>query len=282
MEQGRIGQELLEVCPILEIATLGRHHVLVNNQAAQFKSKTAEELFFYLLAHPNGKQKEEILEQLWQTEPTNQSNNRFRVTVHRIRQALGHNQALLEQDNRYRLNAAVLAATDLNQIYQTLEEARHAPNKELRLQAFKRVIALYQGDFLPSITTTWANELREQLRGVFVRANLEISLLYCGTGTCAKAVSTLDAALRIDPYMGENHHQKLMTCLSVVEDKYIAIEHYRRFIHFLQVELEDSPMPETVALAERIKNGEKICNREPMSFTTNCCFSRDGAYVGLA
>ncbi len=264
----------------LEIATLGTHQILVNGAEAQFKSKTAEELFFYLLAHPEGKQKEEILEQLWQTEPNKESNNRFRVTVHRIRHALESNDALLEQHNRYRLHADVLAATDLNQMYKALEQAHDAPTEELKLRAFQSLIRLYKGDFLPSVTASWANELREELRGVYVRANLEISLLHCGTGACAGAVSALVRALHIDPYIGENYHQKLMTCLSVVEDKYASIEHYRRFIHFLRVELEDSPMPETLILAERIKNGEKICNRAPMQITANCPFSSDGACVG--
>lgn len=270
----------LEVFISLEIRTLGTHQVLVNGAEAQFKSKTAEELFFYLLAHPEGKQKEEIFEQLWQTEPTKESNNRFRVTVHRIRQALENNDVLLEQHNRYRLNAYVLASTDLNQMYRTLESAHHAATEELKLRAFQNVIGLYKGDFLPSMTVAWANELREELRGVYVRANLEISLLHCGTGACAGAVGALVRALRIDPYIGENYHQKLMTCLSVVEDKYAAIEHYRRFIHFLCAELEDSPMPETLVLAERIKNGEKICNRQPVQVTANCPFSSDGACVG--
>ncbi len=264
----------------LEIKTLGTHQVLVNGSEAQFKSKTAEELFFYLLAHPEGKQKEEILEQLWQTEPNKESNNRFRVTVYRIRHALENNDVLLEQHNRYRLNANVLEATDLNQMYKTIKTAHEAPSEELRLKAFQGLIALYKGDFLPSVTASWANELREELRGLYVRANLEISLLHCGTGACAGAVSALVRALRIDPYIGENYHQKLMTCLSVVEDKYAAIEHYRRFIHFLRSELEDSPMPETLVLAERIKNGDKICNRELMQVTANCPFSSDRACVG--
>jgi two-component SAPR family response regulator len=264
----------------LEIKTLGTHQVLVNGSQAQFKSKTAEELFFYLLAHPEGKQKEEILEQLWQAEPNKETNNRFRVTVHRIRHALDNNDVLLEDHNRYRLHATVLAATDLNQMYKILEQANHTSSEELKLQAFQQVIQLYQGDFLPSVTASWANELREELRGVYVRANLEISLLHCGAGACEGAVGALVRALHIDPYIGENYHQKLMTCLSVVEDKYAAIEHYRRFIHFLRSELEDSPMPETLALAERIKSGEKICNRSPMQFTTNCPFSSNGACVG--
>jgi two-component SAPR family response regulator len=264
----------------LEIKTLGTHQVLVNGSEAQFKSKTAEELFFYLLAHPEGKQKEEILEQLWQTEPNKETNNRFRVTVHRIRHALENNDVLLEDHNRYRLNSAVLAATDLNQMYKTLSEAHGTATDETKLKALQAVIKLYQGDFLPSVTASWANELREELRGVYVRANLEISLLHCGAGACEGAVGALVRALRLDPYIGENYHQKLMTCLSVVEDKYAAIEHYRRFIHFLRSELEDSPMPETLELAERIKIGEKICNRSSMQVTANCPFSGDGACVG--
>ena len=264
----------------LEITTLGAGSVLIDGTPVQFKSKTAEELFFYLLAYPEGKQKEDILETLWQTEPNKDSNNRFRVTVHRIRSALLSSNALIEEHNRYRLGAEVLAQTDLHHLYKALSEAGNTNDEAGRLLAFQKVLAIYQGDFLPSFNTTWANELREELRSVYVRANLEISLLHCGTGACEGAVGALVRALRVDPYIGENYHQKLMTCLSVVEDKYAAIEHYRRFIHFLRSELEDSPMPETSELAERIKRGEKICNREPMQLTQNCPFSSDGACVG--
>jgi len=54
-----------------------------------------------------------------------------------------------------------------------------------------------------------------------------------------------------------------MTCLTVTDDRYAATEHYRRFVRFLREELGDTPMPETVALAARIKCGEQICERRP-------------------
>jgi two-component SAPR family response regulator len=265
----------------LEIQTLGTSAVFVDNQPATFKSRTAEELFFYLLAHPEGKTKEQIFEDLWATSPNKDSNNRFRVTVHRIRTALSHPEAILEQFERYVVHADILAATDLHRLHLALEQANQTSQDEVaNLAAYQRVLGIYKGDFLPEIGATWATELREELRGIYVRANLELSMLHCSAGACEGAVSALVRALRIDPFIGENYHQKLMTCLSVVETKYAAIEHYRRFLAFLREELSDTPMPETLELAERIKNGEQICNRKPMQLTTNCPFSSDGACVG--
>ena len=75
-----------------------------------------------------------------------------------------------------------------------------------------------------------------------------------------------------------------MTCLSVVEGKYAAIEHYRRFLGFLREELEDTPMSETRDLAERIKGGESICNRKlgiDTHLTLNCPLTSDGSCPGV-
>ena len=93
-----------------------------------------------------------------------------------------------------------------------------------------------------------------------MRAEIELSLLHRQRGDCQSSVAALARALRRDPFIGENHHQKLMSCLSVVENKYVAIEHYRRFLAFLRDELDDTPMPETMLLAQRIKAGEEVCS----------------------
>ena len=93
-----------------------------------------------------------------------------------------------------------------------------------------------------------------------MRAEIELSLLHRQRGDCQASVAALARALRRDPFIGENHHQKLMSCLSVVESKYAAIEHYRRFLAFLRDELDDTPMPETMLLAQRIKAGEEVCS----------------------
>jgi two-component SAPR family response regulator len=269
---------------MLDVQTLGTAQVLVDGAPAIFHSKTAEELFFYLLAHPEGKSKEDILETLWNETPGKDSNNRFRVTVHRVRHALGDPEAIQESYGRYHLSSAILERTDMQQLFKALEIANTTTDPSQRLAAFQRVLSVYQGDFLPNVHADWAAQAREELKNVYVRASLELSLLHCDQGACEGAVGALVRALRADPFIGENYHQKLMTCLSVVEGKYAAIEHYRRFLHFLRDQLDDTAMPETTVLAERIKRGERICNstHDPSSpvLLQNCPFTPDGSCPG--
>ena len=74
---------------------------------------------------------------------------------------------------------------------------------------------------------------------------------------------SLVRAAETDPLIGEDHHQRLMVCLTMTRDKYAAIEHYRRYRHFLAEEVGDTPMPDTVALAEQLKAGVRPCENGP-------------------
>jgi two-component SAPR family response regulator len=270
----------------IQVHSLGRAEVLVNDVPADWHAQAAKELFFFLLSHPEGSSKDEIFERLWGLESDPASNNRFRVTVHRVRTALGRNDAIIEEYGRYRLSNEVLSSTDIHELYSVLEQANHASNPSERRQSYQRALSLYVGDYLLGENADWVLEAREEHKAAYVRAALELSLLHCDQGSCESAVGALVRALRADPFIGENYHQKLMTCLSVVEGKYASIEHYRRFLAFLREELEDSPMQETRDLAERIKGGESICKRklEPDmgdGWTTNCPLTSDGSCPGV-
>lgn len=268
----------------LSIQTLGRSEVLIDGQAAEWHAQAAKELFFFLLSHVEGCSKEEILEQLWNLQPDPSANNRFRVTVHRVRTALGRPDAIYEEYGRYRLSNEVLMVTDVHQLYLTLENAHHNSEPLERQRLYQHVLNLYHGDYLPGEHAEWARIAREEYKAAYVRAALELSLIHCDHGSCDAAVGALVRALRADPFIGENYHQKLMTCLSVVEGKYASIEHYRRFLGFLRDELEDTPMGETRDLAERIKGGESICNRKlgiDAHLTLNCPLTSDGSCPGV-
>ena len=268
----------------LSIRTLGNTEVLIDGQPADWHAQTARELFLFLLSNPEGVSKNEILERLWGLEPTPSASNRFRVTVHRVRTALDRHDAIREEFGRYRVSSEVLCATDIHRWYTTLERANHATDPTERLSLYQRALGMYHGDYLPGENADWVNGVREEHKAAYVRAALEVSLLHCDHGSCESAVGALVRALRADPYIGENYHQKLMTCLSVVEGKYASIEHYRRFIHFLREELSDAPMDETRDLAERIKGGESICVRHlgpDVPLTLNCPLTPDGSCPGV-
>lgn len=261
----------------LTLHTFGRADVLLGGQSVRWGAESARELVFYLLAQPEGRSRSKIIDALWREEDSARSGNRFRVALHRARTALGGPEQIVEAHGVYRLAPEVLRASDVYALYAALSEAEHAEG-EPRRQALDRAVAVYQGEFLPHEEAEWVQAAREEYQSAYTRARLERSVLHCEHLHCGRAVQDLAGALRADPYLGENHHQQLMTCLSVVEDKYAATEHYRRFLKFLRDELGDTPMPETVELAERIKAGEVICQRvgREAALPQHCPLASDG------
>jgi two-component SAPR family response regulator len=245
----------------LKILTLGQAQVLVDGQPAKWHSDSARALFFYLLAFPNGKSREEIIDAIWESQPSAATNNRFRVTMCRLRSALGWRESIVESHSRYQLDQVVLESSDTHEFYVLLDRAEHASTPALRLEGYEQAFVVYAGDYLPFETSSWVLKLRNEHNAAFARAKIAVSLLHCHQGLCQASVGVLVTALSNDPFLGENHHQKLISCLSVVEGKFAAIEHYRRFVAFLDTDLKDTPMPETIVLAARVKTGERICVR---------------------
>ena len=265
--------------PALEILVLGQAQVLVEGKSAVWQAAGAGELFYFLLAHPEGRIKEDILAKLWNKEVDGASGNRFRVTLHRLRAALGGGESVLEEGGRFKLSQEVLASSDLYALHRAFDRAEHATDDSERRELLERGIALYHGDFLPDERADWATQAREEHRAAYVRAALELSLLYCDQTRCDAAVASLARALKADPFIGENYHQDLMTCMTVIEQKYGAVEHYRDFLRLLRDDLDDTPMLETVRLYDRIKGGQPLCSHH-IGGTGRCShlgqFEQDG------
>ncbi|GIW26012.1 MAG: hypothetical protein KatS3mg069_2279 [Meiothermus sp.] len=247
-----------QASPVLQVRTLGQVEVLVAGRPAVWHAHTAEELFFYLLSYPEGKSKAEILETLWGLDPGPVANNRFRVTLFRLRTALQNPEAVQEDHGRYRLHESVLQSADLYSFYRALSEGYHASSEAMRLESFLKAIALYQGDYLPGFSTNWVMQAREEHKTAYVQALLEVALIHYDRSDWKNTAAYLQQALHKDPYLGEHYHQRLMWCLAAAGDRYGAIEHYRRFVKFLREELGDTPMPETQALAEHIKQNQPL------------------------
>ena len=248
----------------LTIRALGSAEVTVDGQPAEWESVAARDLLFYLLAYPEGRTREDVLEDLWGVAPGGSGNTRFRVTLHRLRAALGDVSVVTERFGRLVLSEEVRRASD---VYVFTEGMARAAALDPATDAVKRRAALlgataaYRGALLPAVRSTWAHEAREELRLAYARASIELAVLHCAAAQCVPALSHLALGLKADPYLGENYHQDLMSCLSVVETRYAAVEHYRRYLRFLRDDLEDSPMTETVDLAERLKTGLHVCPR---------------------
>ena len=245
----------------LKIVTFGQARVFIGDQDVVWHASSARDLFFFLLSFPEGRGRDDIATALWPDEDGENaaSSNRFRVALHRLRAALGESEAVVKNHDRYHLSRDVLAASDVFALHAALQDADLATTPEAKQLALQWAVDAYGGEYLPDHRADWASVAREEHKASYVRATLELSMLHCEAAECDLAIRHLAQALRADPLIGENYHQDLMACLASVESKYVAVEHYRRFIKYLRDEMSDSPMLETAVLAGRLKAGELVC-----------------------
>lgn len=244
------------------IRTLGQESVTVNGEPVHWPSRAARDLFYLLLTRPRGYTRDQIVEWLWNSSQTLEHGGNFKVTLHRLRQALGDGQATVEHDELYRLADRYHQASDHVLFQQGLQRARGTERREQRLQVTYQALSLYAGDFLPDRTAEWLDETREALRSAYVRARLETAQLHCGALECHSAVRSLAGALMTDPLSGEQYHRNLMGCLCMVGKPDEAVTHYRHFLGFIQRDIGDMPARETVLMAEQIRGGEPHTARQ--------------------
>ncbi|MEF2277134.1 BTAD domain-containing putative transcriptional regulator [Deinococcus sp. YIM 134068] len=243
----------------LHIHTLGDAVVLLSGQPLAWPARSAEELLWYLHAHEDGVYRADAVAELWGLEDTPAAANRFRVALCRLRATLGSADAVMEVRGRYALHPALLAQSDTAALHAGLHDARFARDDAEREAALRRALAVADGEYLPGVRAEWVDAARAHHRAARVRAHVALAMLHCARRECPLAALALTRAVECDPLIGEDHHQRLMTCLAATRGKYEAVEHYRRYRRYLRDEVGDTPMPETVCLAERIKLGEVPC-----------------------
>ncbi|WP_052351760.1 AfsR/SARP family transcriptional regulator [Deinococcus pimensis] len=219
------------------------------------------DLFFYLLAAPDGRTRAQIVEDLWGTDEDDAALNRLRVTLHRLKAAFDGLCVVQEHGGRYRLNPDLAAKSDLHTFDVCLSLARQHLGPDERRARLEEAAHRYPGDFLTDVRATWAQEARDALRARYVRVLLELSSVHCDAAHCRGATCRLSQALTLDPFQGERLHQNLIACLAEQGDASAAIGHFRGFARFLRDDLGDAPLEETRALADLVREGRPPCPR---------------------
>lgn len=246
----------------LVVKTLGQDLVLLGGQAVHWPSRATHDLFSVLLLSPRGATKFDLVEKLWGGTDVGETTGNFKVTLHRLRQALEDKFVVIEHGGRYSLSAEYLECSDCMQFQNALSLARAAATRDERVKRLSEAIAIYGGDYLPEQLHDWADETRIMLRAAYVQATLELARIHCGAVECHSAVRHLATGLASDPLVGENHHQTLMTCLCTLGRSDDAVSHYRLYRSYLEREIGDAPTGDTVRLADQIRNSEPHVSRQ--------------------
>jgi len=237
----------------LRVITLGREEVIrdgVPIPSTGWRAAAAREIFLYLLfAGP--KTRGEISLVFWPDSSADQVRANFHTTLHRARQALGADVILYDKE-LYFINPDLDVWCDALQFERLARQANMLPAHDARAEDLRRkAVALYRGDFLPSLDAEWVYVRRDML------AELYLDTLI-GLGRCAQArndyrtaIATFHEALSVDPYR-EEIHREIMSCYGEMGERGRVLDHLRELRRLFRRELSAEPTEETLRFAQSL------------------------------
>jgi DNA-binding SARP family transcriptional activator/tetratricopeptide (TPR) repeat protein len=125
----------------------------------------------------------------------------------------------------------------------------------------EEAVALYRGELLPELYDEWLDSLRERFRNVYQAVLAQLVSQMRMRGDLTRAISAARMILEADPWR-EDIVRRIVALRYELGDAAGAIHEYRDFAGRLREEMGVDPMPETVAVAERVLKGDVVAQDE--------------------
>jgi len=237
----------------LRVYALGPTQVFLHAEPvllSRWASVRTRELFFFLLAHPEGVRRDQVGALFWPDLPPSRMNTVFHTVLYRLRRAL-FNDCVVYQEGRYRLNDQVQWWYDVQEFERLLDEAAEAQSPEEQIGRYQEALALYRGDYLEEFYSDWCQQERERLRERYIAAAMRLADLYLERGEPESAIGVCQAVLARDRYQERAYH-RLMRAYAATGDRTAAIKAYRQCVDLLREDLGLDPLPETEDLYRQI------------------------------
>jgi LuxR family transcriptional regulator, maltose regulon positive regulatory protein len=239
--------------PKMVIRTMGRLQVRLNDHivsSSDWQTQTARDLFFLLLAHPEGFAKEEIGMIFWPDASETEVKFRFKNTIYRVRHALGK-EAVILQDDYYRFNHALDYEYDVEQLTLAMTQGTDALDDKQKIDFYQVVLKLYKGVYLPGIDETWVLPERERLAHMYENALLYLADLNLKNGQLSTALDHCQRVLMEDSCL-EAAHRLAMRIHAQMGNRAALARQYERCRQSLEDEIGAQPSPQTQALYESL------------------------------
>ncbi len=240
----------------LKLHTLGRFDVLVDDKPlsrARAHKKPLELLQALVTLGGHDVDEDNLAATLWPEAEGDGARLNLKINVHRLRQLLPKG-AIAWSEGKLSLDARQWWV-DLWALERELGRLDRSPQTDApeSNSCVKRILSLYQGEFLPQNTAPWALGARERLRHKTLRlvARAAESL---GQHDPAATISIYEKAIELDP-LYESLYQGLMRCHQRLRQPAEGLHVYRRCRDALQRELGVSPSPATETLRQSLKTG---------------------------
>ncbi len=239
---------------LLEIKTLGefvikRGQTVLSEKAG--RSTRLWELFKYLLTHRGNRlMAETVMETLWPDQDYENARAAFKVQIYRLKMLLGDSSEVDEltitySQGCYRLDAGDRCRIDTDAVEKRFNRAIElgASSSSKAMEAYRQIIELYQGDYLPEITGAWVLPARNRYQRIFLKSVLVLSDLYCREQQHAAAIKICEQALQAAPLAEELHVRYLQALIGAGKMRE-AQAHYEYITSFYYLGLGVKPSDE--------------------------------------
>ena len=239
--------------PRLFIRSLGKMQVRISNHTitnSEWQTQAAKNLFFMLLAHPEGMTKDEICVIFWPDASPEEAKFRFKNTVYRLRRAVGKDCILLEQDF-YRFNNKMDYEYDVELFLKENAAASREHVPEVKESHLLDAVKHYGGRYLPEIEEDWVQSLREALHQNYISSLLQLAESHLDQTNFERALEYCQKAINEDNLL-EDSYRLAFRIYAAMGNRAGLVRQYQSCVEILEREISASPSPQTQDLYQNL------------------------------
>jgi len=239
----------------IKIQAFGQERVWVQHRlltTREWQVNAARDLFFLLLAHPDGLTKEQAGLYMWPDISPEDLNVRFKNTLYRLRRAVG-NQTILISDQGYRFNKMLDYFFDVETFETGIQNAQEASDVLQKVSHLNKAIKQYRGDYLADFDQLWVMAERERYRRMYLDALVQSAEFFIQEMELVSALDYCQQALDEDPAL-EEVHRLIMQIHAASGNKAEVIRQYEQCRRVLMETFDVPPSQQTRDLFDALIN----------------------------
>jgi ATP/maltotriose-dependent transcriptional regulator MalT/DNA-binding SARP family transcriptional activator len=191
--------------PQMTITALGLMEVRIGEQVitnAAWYSRPQKDMFFFILAHPDGVSEKAIEAVLWPD--TRDPHKKFENTLYHLREKV-NSSTILQQGNRYYFNRTLDYQYDVERFEDHARWAQASTDPDEKARHYRQMLTLYGGLYLPEAEGTWFDVERERLRQIWFEVAQNLVQYLLDRQDYAEALKWSLSILELDDSAEEVH-----------------------------------------------------------------------------
>jgi DNA-binding SARP family transcriptional activator len=236
---------------LLEVRALGSGRVQVNGQTvSSWDGVLPRSLFFYLVDR-GMVTRAEIFQTFWPKLSVREATNVFHVTKRKISEVLGTDLTVY-WSGFYHVSPRVQVSYDVALFTQMSQDSAIAPTEE-SIALLEQAVALYRGDFLTALESSWVLNRRQDLIQGYGEALIGLAKNYERMNEPQRALGLYLRAAATNRQR-EDIALNIMRMCREMGFHHDALTVYERLVNELRKSLKVAPGPQLQELAAAIRN----------------------------